>query len=209
MRNNEERFGSVEQVDDVAPQVSQSKNIQQFNFVVPTEFVDLPSKGQFYPQHHPLHKCENVELRHMTAKDEDTLTSKSYIKKGVVLDRLLKDLLVDKSIDPTTLLSGDKNALLVAARISGYGSDYETKVSCPNCNTTQLSTFDLNECVKTKYTTYGLGLDEVQLTENCTFTTILPLSKIKIEFKLLNGLDELEITKKLQEKKIRMVRKQM
>ena len=103
------------------------------SFVVPTEFVDLPSAGRFYPPSHPLHNKEHVEIKYMTAKEEDILTSQSLLEKGLALDRLISNLLVNKKINVDSLLVGDKSAILIAARSSGYGADYETDVGCPSC----------------------------------------------------------------------------
>lgn len=90
----------------------------------PTEVVDLPSKGLLYADDSPL-KSGTIEMKYMTAKEEDILTNQNYIQKGTVIDKLLQSLIVDKSIKYNELLVGDKNALLVAARILGYGADYE------------------------------------------------------------------------------------
>ena len=90
----------------------------------PSEIVDLPSKGLLYDKESPL-ASGTIEMKYMTAKEEDILTNQNYIERGVVIDKLLQALIVDKSIDYNSLLIGDKNALLVAARILGYGKDYE------------------------------------------------------------------------------------
>ena len=90
----------------------------------PTEDVDLPTKGLLYPKDSPL-SSGKVTMKYMTAKEEDILTNQNYIEKGVVIDKLLQGLIVDKNIDYNTLLVGDKNALLIAARVLGYGKDYE------------------------------------------------------------------------------------
>lgn len=90
----------------------------------PTEDVELPSEGLLYPADSPL-SSGKVEMKYMTAKEEDILTNQNYIEKGVVIDKLLQALIVDKSIDYNSLLVGDKNALLIAARVLGYGKDYE------------------------------------------------------------------------------------
>ena len=82
------------------------------SYVTPTEFVELPSRGKFYSTDHPLHGKEVVEMRYMTAKDEDILTSPALLKKGVAIDRLLQNLVVDKTINANNLLIGDKNAML-------------------------------------------------------------------------------------------------
>ena len=90
----------------------------------PTEVVELPSKGYFYPEGHPL-ASGRVEVKYMTAKEEDILTSQNLIEQGIVIDKLMESLIVDKSIKIDDMLIGDKNAIMVSARILGYGKDYE------------------------------------------------------------------------------------
>ena len=92
-------------------------------FKFPTETVDLPSKGLVYPKDHPL-SSGKVEIKYMTAKEEDILTNQSYINKGTVLDKLLQSVIVDK-INVDDLVVGDKNAVFVATRILGYGKNYD------------------------------------------------------------------------------------
>ena len=92
-------------------------------FKFPTETVELPSKGFFYPAEHPL-KEGKVEMKYMTAKEEDILANANYIQQGIVLDKLLESLIISPKFNLEDLLIGDKNALLVAARILGYGSNY-------------------------------------------------------------------------------------
>ena len=121
-----------------------------FSWSVPTEFVELPSQGIFYPAGHPLQNQKTVEIRYMTAKEEDILTSRSLLKEGVALDRMLQNLLVSKNININTLLVGDKNALLVAARRTGYGADYETNVTCPSCGNTDEHSFDIYQRIRKK-----------------------------------------------------------
>ena len=94
------------------------------DYKFPTEMVELPSKGYFYADGHPL-SSGKVEVKYMTAKEEDILTSQNLIQQGIVLDKLLESLVVDKSIKLDDMLIGDKNALMVAARILGYGKEYE------------------------------------------------------------------------------------
>ena len=93
---------------------------QQF----PTEQVTLPSKGLLYPEDSPLRKG-TIEMKYMTAREEDILSNQNYIENGTVIDKLLKSLIVTPGINYNDLLIGDKNALLVAARILGYGADYD------------------------------------------------------------------------------------
>jgi len=89
----------------------------------PTEIVDLPSQGHFYPEDNPL-SSGKIEMRYMTARDEDILTSVNLIQQGKALDKLIQSLVVDKKIDYNDILVGDKNAILVGARILAYGKDY-------------------------------------------------------------------------------------
>ena len=184
-RSNEDRLGVDEGLLETAPTLK---------FVVPTDFVNLPSKGKFYPTGHALYNQEVVEIRHMTAKDEDILTSRTLLKKGVALDRMLQNLIVDKTIKLNDLLIGDKNALVVATRINGYGADYNTEIKCPSCGEKQEYTFDLNNL---HYTTPGEELyNEYNVTtsNNNTFLVPLPKTDYVVELKLLTGADEQRLT---------------
>ena len=96
----------------------------------PTEVIDLPSKGLVYPEGHPLRKG-NVEIKYMTAREEDILASQSLIKKGVVLDKLFESVVVEKGVDINDIFIGDKNAILLATRVMGYGAAYEVEVTDP------------------------------------------------------------------------------
>jgi len=159
---------------------------QTLSYVTPTEFVELPSGGKYYPSDHPLHNQETIEVRFMTAKDEDILTSRALLRKGIAIDRLLENLLLNKQIKISDMLLGDKNALILAARISGYGSEYVTNVTCPNCSTASENTFNLDEVGVT-----GDDIpDDIRITEDGTFLCTLPKTGFEIEFRLLTGADE-------------------
>ena len=93
-------------------------------FKLPTETVELPSKGLLYPEDSPL-SSGKVEMKYMTAKEEDILTNSNYISKGTVIDKLLQSLIVDPKVDYNELLAGDKNAIMIAARVLSYGKDYQ------------------------------------------------------------------------------------
>ena len=104
-RNNQERLGAPHP-DSAAPPTTQNSSEDIFSFVVPTEFVDLPSKGEFYREGHPLEGQTSIEIRHMTAKEEDILTSESLLRKGIAIERLLSALVVDKTIKLDDFASG-------------------------------------------------------------------------------------------------------
>lgn len=187
MSRNRDRGGAIPPTHDTGtPPIMPDSG--GFSFVVPTEFVELPSEGRFYPPNHPLHGESSIEVRQMTAKEEDILTSKTLLKKGVVIDRLLQNIIVDKRIDADNLLIGDRNAIIIAARVSGYGNEYKTAIGCPRCTASQEYVFDLNTAA-----IYGGGTDkpeEVVDNEDGTFDVVLPKSGVTATFRLLTGLDE-------------------
>jgi len=196
MRNNLDRLG----LENNRPQDDNASITSTLNFVVPTEIVDLPSKGMFYPPEHPLHGKDTIEIRYMTAKDEDTLTNQSLLKKGVALEKVLQDIVIDKNIKIDTLLLGDKNAIIVAARKSAYGAEYETKITCPSCGKQQQYEFDLNNCnIKEPVDLDSLSDMGINVTDRGTFTTQLPISKFNVELRLLTGKDELFLAQKTRE----------
>lgn len=190
MSRNKGRVGSKKGASNPAPQhvIQNNENGPALAFVVPTEFVDLPSGGRFYQEGHPLHGQDCIELKQMTAKEEDILSSRTLLKKGIALDRVIESIIVDKSIDPNSLLIGDKNAIIIATRVSGYGAEYATKVTCPSCNNTEKYSFDLRDA-----NIYdGEDIDKLGLTdhEDGTFTTKLPKTQVDVRFRLLCGRDE-------------------
>ena len=146
----------------------------------PTEVVELPSKGYFYPEGHPL-ASGKVEVKYMTAKEEDILTSQNLIEQGIVIDKLLESLVIDKKININDMLVGDKNAIMVASRVLGYGKDYEFAYDGEE------QSVDLSklEPVDIDFTKYTKGVNE--------FTFELPSSKRSLTFKLLTGEDEKNI----------------
>ena len=185
MSRNQDRLGGVQQHDTTPP--PQTINEGGFSFVVPTEFVELPSEGKYYPEGHPLCGETSIEIKQMTAKEEDMLTSRTLLKKGVALDRVLSSVITDKSIDPDSLLIGDRNAIIVATRVSGYGNVYSTKVGCPACGASQDYSFDLNDA-----DVYSGDDDNIDVIDNQdgSFNVTLPRTGIVATFRLLNGYDE-------------------
>ena len=161
---------------------------QEFKF--PTEEVDLPSGGKPYSEDSPL-SSGKIELKYMTAKEEDILTSQNLIKKGVVVDKLLNSLIVTEGISSDDLLVGDKNAVMVAARILAYGGEYNVEVTNPKSGETFPYTFDLTSCEFKELP------ENVNYSDN-KFELELPITKAKITFKLLTGKDEANITNELK-----------
>ena len=158
---------------------------------VPTEIVELPSKGLLYHPDHPWHGKSQVEIKLMTAKEEDILSNQSFMQNGSIFEKLITSVLVDANVDSQSILSVDRNAILVAIRESGYGPDYLFNISCPNCNTTNLSNYDLSE----RHIHTPELEDDVSNTGQGTFLVTLPKSKLQIEVRPLNGADEVKIAK--------------
>ena len=153
---------------------------QQF----PTEMVTLPSKGLLYPEESPLKKGE-IEMKYMTAREEDILTNQNYIQNGTVIDKLLQSLIITP-INYNDLLVGDKNAILIAARILGYGSDYSFKY---NEETLEVDLTNIKDN----------SLDESLITEGKNeFSFELPTSKVNITFKILTHGDENSISNEIK-----------
>lgn len=149
----------------------------------PTEIINLPSKGWFYPEDNPL-STGQLELKVMTAKEEDILTSKNLIQKGVVLDKLLESLIVNKAIKPEVMFNCDRNAAFVAIRRMAYGDDYKAVISCPRCNAENEVVIDLD-----KLDNKTVDLSQYSRGKN-EFDFQLPFSKKNITFKLLSKKDE-------------------
>jgi|TARA_R110001599_G_scaffold67321_1_gene190191 hypothetical protein len=153
-------------------------------FKFPTEEVELPSKGLIYSKDNPL-SSGKVEMKYMTAREEDILSNQSYIQKGTVLDKLLDSLIIDKNINADDLIVGDKNALLIASRILGYGKDYEVKIKGES-HTIDCSTLENKEFDESKF---EAGKNE--------FSYTLPSTDNVITYKLITGHDEKAINREI------------
>jgi hypothetical protein len=151
---------------------------------IPTEIVELPSQGLIYPESSPL-SSGTIEMKYMTAREEDILTNQNYINKGIVLDELVKSLIVS-DVKYEDLVVGDKNAILVASRILGYGKDYSFSWGGEEYNI-DLTTIE-NKPLKTEL--FKKGINEFSFT--------LPSTNIAITFKLLTGEDEKKINAELE-----------
>ena len=136
-------------------------------FKFPTEEVELPSKGLIYPKDSPL-SSGKVEIKYMTAKEEDILSNQSFIQKGVVLEKLLQSVIINKDIKVDDLIVGDKNALLIATRILGYGKEYDIVVKGQNY-TLDMSTLENKEFDESKF---EAGKNEFNFTTPATGTVL-------------------------------------
>ena len=158
----------------------------------PTEVIDLPSLGKVYPKDSPLADGK-LELKYMTTKEEDILMSQNLISKGLVIDKLIDSLIVTKGVKQDDLILGDKNAVLVAARILAYGPEYTVKIPNPQNPDQQIEhTFDLSQCP------FKEALEGVDYSDN-SFDYTTEIGKNKIKFKLLTGADEALIEKDLKQ----------
>ncbi len=159
----------------------------EFNIVIPAEVVTLPSKGVLYSVESGLHNRTQLEIKAMTTREEDILTSSAYIKKRTVITELIRSCVVDKSVDIDQLISGDRNALMIGIRCTGYGSEYRPEMECVACGKKQVKTFDLSQ----------LAIKELEtdpITEGVNeFSFTLPVTKASVTFKMLTGKDEEEL----------------
>ena len=176
-------------VDARIPQVSSYDKVKSdFGLDIPVELVPLPSAGKVYSTNSPFHNAEVVEIKAMTAREEDILTSKAYLKKGTVITELIKSCLIDKTLDPRDLLTGDRNALMVAIRITGYGAEYDVEMECNECSAKAPRRFDLSQ----------LPIKRLEISPSIVgmnvFDFLLPQSKKLVKFRFLTGRDEEELS---------------
>ena len=161
----------------------------QYGF--PTEVLSLPSQGLLYPEDSPLRKGK-VDVKYMTAKEEDILTSTNLIEQGVVITKLLESVIADPKVKLDDMLIGDKNAIMIGTRILGYGKDYNVTLTDPDTNERVEHTVDLTTLTNVEI--------DVELYKNGNnFEYELPNSKRVIGFKLLSTGDEKEIDKILKD----------
>jgi len=177
-------------------------NTNTLEYVVPTVFVTLPSAGRFYPKDHPLYDKKEIEIRHMRAPDEEILSDVQLMQRGVAIEKLLSRIIID-DVDPLHMLSGDRAAIIIAARITAYGADYNVTATCPQCNT-----IDRDVCVNLLAAQRVTPWDEykhyegITLSDIGTLLAVFPETQFQFEFRLMTGY----IEQKLME--LQRVRKQ-
>tara|TARA_A100001201_G_scaffold141007_1_gene135383 strand:- start:674 stop:1516 length:843 start_codon:yes stop_codon:yes gene_type:complete len=173
---------------------TQQQTKAEDNSLFPTEIIPLPSKGLVYPLDHPLSSGE-VEIRYMTAKDEDILTNPNYLKRGLALDKLYEAIVVGNGkglpVNMNEMIMGDRSAVMLAARLLGYGSDYDIKVTHPDTGKEIPYTVDLNQ-LKPK------EIDESLYNNTKEFEYELPVSKKKVVFKLQTIVEQKAIEKDIR-----------
>jgi hypothetical protein len=157
----------------------------------PSEPIELPSRGWFYDENNPLSKGI-IDIYFVTAHHEDILTSRSLIIKKVVFDKFLEALIATPNVNYDDLLIGDKDCIMIASRILGYGKDYPVKVTCPSCG--KESGFSINleelEYKKVEFLPEQKGKNLFQFT--------LPKSGVQLTFKLLTHKDEIAAQKDIE-----------
>ena len=177
---------------------TQAKSHTETQSLFPTEIIGLPSNGLVYPKDNPL-SAGQIEIRYMTAKDEDILTNQNFLKKGVALDKLYRALVVGNGkgepVNIDDMIMGDRSAVMLGARMLGYGADYQIEVTHPDTDKKIAHTVDLNEL-------QPKPLDETLYNNTREFEYELPISKKLIVFKLKTAVEDKAIERavKAQEK---------
>lgn len=187
---------SAQQSGNSVPVVSREEYAKrELGIEIPIDAVPLPSGGKVYGAEHPLHNATQIEYRAMTARDEDILMSRALIKKGTVISELIKACLINPGIDVGSLLIGDRNALMIAVRISGYGKEYSANWNCTSCEFKNEINFDL-----TSLPIKSLELEPAYPGENL-FKFKLPVSGKTVGFKFLTGKEEEDISQQMEMRK--------
>jgi len=196
-QNLTDEYQSNKEVVEGIKQAYETQKLKEYNF--PTEIIELPSRGLIYPKDNPL-SSGKIELKYMTAKEEDILTTQSYIRDGSVLDKLFQSLIISNGegqpIKYTDLTVGDKNAIMISSRILGYGKDYEVEITDPFSGKKQKESIDLTQFQNKEYD----GSAQIELNKN-EFEFLLPHSKRKITFMALTETKDRKIKHDLEELK--------
>lgn len=171
--------------------ISPSATQQTPSFDFPTEHINLPSEGYFYPASSPL-SSGRIQLKYMTAREEDILSNQNLLKKGVILDELIKALIVTPNVKIEDILIGDKNGIFLAARRLAYGDIYSVKIECPKCSAENKIDIDLSKMDSKKF-----NFEKYTRGQNA-FDFELPLSKKTVTYKLLTHKDEMDIDSELK-----------
>jgi len=169
------------------------------SFVIPTEVVSLPSRGKYYDPQSTMFNRESVEIKQMTAKQEEILSNLGYLEDGSMIERLISSILIDTSVNAAELMPADQNAIIIAARRSSYGNLYEVEQACGDCKGTHIFTFDLDKTTIKE----GIPEDVVMLEDSGYFQFELPQTGLKTVIKVLTSSDEIYL-KEQNEKALKL-----
>ena len=193
-------------INPPAPMAEPAKqNPFGISFVIPTEIVHLPSGGEFYDEDSQMKGVKTLEIRSMTAKEEDIILNDSFIQQGVVFDRLIDSLLVVDDVKSEDLLDCDKMALLMSAAKTGYGEELQIGFLCENCSYSGPVTANLSKILEDmKNRTFRIEDTEDVKYDDASKTLLfqLPITKIDVRIKTMTPADYkyLESSKKQKEK---------
>lgn len=152
---------------------------------LPSIIVELPSKGLIYPESSPL-RDGKIEIRYMTAYDEDILTNTSYMQAGIMFDKLLESIVLSP-VTVTDIASTDRDALIIASRIVSYGPEYPVTVLDPKTKTSLEREVDLTKILHKSFTLtpdingefdYEFGTNKLKFTYNVRMKDGLSISEL-------------------------------
>jgi len=203
-RNNDEKLGVKSPSDQFKETMDSASKPQEHYqepidrglvFVNPTKLVELPSRGKKYDVDHPLYDSRTIEIKQMTTNQENILTNKTLAREGESVDKFLSSIIVDRRVDSRSLLSGDREAIIIMSRIYGYGAKYGTEIQCPSCAKAISQSFDLNKAVESGLEALEqIGEVEeeygIKWTSNRTFSMKLDVCGWTVECKILDGYDD-------------------
>jgi hypothetical protein len=197
--------GTAQHVD-VSPGIKKETTAErlqrEFNINIPAEVVTLPSGGVVYTPESGLYLKRDIMIKPMTTREEDILTTRAFIKKGTVITELIKSCVAESGIDLDALIAGDRNALMIGIRCTGYGAIYKPTMDCPACGTATEQVFDLGKLAikPLEVSPVADGVNE--------FAFELPKTKANVTFKFLTGKDEEELLT-MQERKKKIIASQV
>lgn len=146
------------------------------------DVIPLPSKGEAYKD-----KIAKASVAYLTAYDENMIISPNLYKENLILDYILQEKLLSKEIDPLDLLEGDRDAIILFLRASGYGNEYPITATDDETGKEFDAIVDLS---KLKYKEFNLKGDS-----NGWFSFTLPVSKKEIKFRFPTHRDTITLEK--------------
>ena len=148
------------------------------------DVIPLPSKGEGYKD-----KIAKMSVAYLTAYDENMIVSPNLYRDNLIIDYILQEKVLSKEIDPLDLLEGDREAIILFLRASGYGNEYPITATDEKTGKEFETIVDLS---KLKYKDFNLKGDS-----NGWFKFELPVSKKEVKFRFPTHRDNV-ILEKLQ-----------